>query len=228
MRTLGRVLLAVVLIIALPIGGFVVWHTIKYPTYTYRYRMTVDVEVGGKLRSGESVIEVKIATQREGGSVPRYTSRFRGEAIFVDLGEGRNVIALLAAGLPVENVNYPIDIVPRLFSLPFEEWARLPKLEGKREVPASRLPNLVTFSDLKDPKSARFVGPHEFPQVFGADVRPPKVVIEMTNAPVTRGILQKLPWLLDLKGYSGGQFAPDWSRPEKNLTAGLFTRGSLQ
>ena len=33
-------------------------YKLKYPTYTYRYRMTVEVDVGGEVRSQSSVIEV--------------------------------------------------------------------------------------------------------------------------------------------------------------------------
>ena len=223
MRTLGIIALCIMLLI----GGAVAWYKITYPTYTYRYRMTVDVDVAGKVHSGSSVIEAKINTQPPLGSAPLYVAHIRGEAVFVDLGKGRNVIALLAAGAPVPNVGYPESIVPILFDLPFKEWAKLPSLRGTRDVPASRMPTFVTFADINDPKTARIVTPTEFTQVFGAGVNPPNVMITMTNDPVTRGIFQRLPWLAGLKGYMGGQFKPDWSRPEKNLTANLFTSGAL-
>jgi hypothetical protein len=119
MRTLGIILGSIVLIIALLIGGAIAWWKVNYPTYTYRYRTTVEVEVDGTVHSGSSVIEVGINNQPPIGSAPPYVAHLRGEAVFVDLGRGRNVIALLAAGAPVPNVNYPDSIVPALFDLPF-------------------------------------------------------------------------------------------------------------
>ena len=44
------------------VAGFVLYK-INYPTYTYRYRMTVNVEVDGQMRSGSSVIEVRVSKQ---------------------------------------------------------------------------------------------------------------------------------------------------------------------
>jgi hypothetical protein len=46
--------------------------------------------------------------------------------------------------------------------------------------------------------------------------------------PITRGIAAKLPWLTGFNGYSGDQFNPDWSRPEKNLTGSDFIKGVLR
>jgi hypothetical protein len=44
-----------ILIAVMLVYGF---YKIKYPTYTYRYRMTVAVDAGGETRSASSVIEV--------------------------------------------------------------------------------------------------------------------------------------------------------------------------
>jgi hypothetical protein len=245
MRTLGIILGSIALFIAVLIGGGFAWYKINYPTYTFRYRMTVEVDVDGVVHSGSSVIEVSINRQPPFGSAPPYVPHIRGEAVFVDLGEGRNVIALLAAGPRAENVNYSDSIVPGLFDLPFKDWAKLSDLRGTREVPVSRMPTFVTFTDLNEPKSARVLAPGEFEQVFGPGVHFRRAFVEMVPAgtwpfsalgwprdlagePVTRGIFQRLPWLAGFKGYSGGQGQPDWSRPEKNLTGNLFTRGAIR
>jgi len=55
MKWLGIACVAIVAIFVL--------YKISYPTQTYRYRMTVNVEVDGQMRSGSSVIEVKVAEQ---------------------------------------------------------------------------------------------------------------------------------------------------------------------
>ncbi len=43
-----------------------------------------------------------------------------GEAVFVDFGQGRNVIALLAAGQNATDVDFPEYVVGKHFQLP--EW----------------------------------------------------------------------------------------------------------
>lgn len=228
MRTLGIILASVVLFIAVLIGGAIAWYKINYPTYTYRYRMTVEVEDDGKVHIGSSVIEVRINMQPQFGSAPPYVPHTSGEAVFVDLGDGRNVIALLAAGSRAENVNYSDSIVPGLFDLPFKDWAKLSDLRGTREVPGSRTPTFVTFTDLNDPNSARVVEPADFPKIFGAGVKPPIVTIEMTNDPVTEGIEKKLPWwngpLPWLKPIGSGAYVDTRSRDQFRWDKGMFKR----
>lgn len=99
-----KVLGVIGLVVALAIGGVIAWWKINYPTYTYRCRMNVEVLVDGAVRSGASVIEVRIDKQPKFGSAPPQVSHVYGEAVFVDLGGGRNVVALL----PSEFVGRPI------------------------------------------------------------------------------------------------------------------------
>jgi hypothetical protein len=195
---LGKIFLS----IALLIGGAVLFYKAVFPTYSsYRYRMTVEVEVNGKVYSGASVIEVTINRQPQIGSAPPYVPYIRGDAVFVDLGKGRNVIALLAAGPSAENANYSDNIVPALFKVPVEHWPELGDMRGTREVPASRMPTFVTFADLNDPKSARVVRPEDFENEFGAGASLRSVTVEMTVDPVTRKIVTKLPWLSHMERY---------------------------
>ncbi len=86
----------IALVVALLIGGGFAWCKLTYPKYTYRYRMTVEVMVDGVVRSGSSVIEIRIQTQPNLLSNSTIVPHVRGEATYVDLGGGRNVIALLA------------------------------------------------------------------------------------------------------------------------------------
>jgi hypothetical protein len=214
MRKLGILALGIVALIV----GAVLFYKGVYPTYSYRYRMTVEVTVDGVVHSGSSVIEVSIRKQPQVGDAPPIVAYVRGEAVFVDLGKGRNVIALLASGSKVMNVDYPAYVVSQHFKLStVDDWdlMKYSELRGRWDLPDGLLPNLVTFTNINDPKTARMVKPSEFEQVFGSDVHFKRVEIEMTTDPVTRGIFQKLQWLAGLKGYTGGQFEPDWSRPEK-------------
>lgn len=194
-----RVLGIIAVCAAVFIGGAIAWWKINYPTYTYRYRMTVNVLDGDKVRSGQSVIEVKVSKQPQFGSAPPQVSYIYGDAVFVDLGDGRNVIALLAAGPNARDVDYPYNVVPELFGLSFadQDLAKLSSLSGSREAPANYLPTFVTFSDLNDSKTARVVKPEEFDRVFGQSTRLGRVVVEMVDAPITRSIEERMPNIIN-------------------------------
>ena len=190
MRALGIIGVCIVVLI----GGAVACWKISYPTYTYRYRMTVEVLADGAVRSGASAIEVRVVKQPQFG--PPQTSHVRGEAVFVDLGGGRNVIALLAAGPAAKDVDYSYNVVPAVFGLTFadRDLAKLSSLRGIR--PVSRLPTFVTFADLNDPKTARVVHPDEFEQVFGPGTGLRRVTVEPVDAPITRGIEKRMPRII--------------------------------
>jgi len=211
MRTLGIIALCVVLLI----GVAVVWYMLAYPTYSYRYRMTVEVMADGVLHSASSVIEVRLQKQPQFlVPVPPVYPAVSGEAVFVDLGDGRNAIALLASGPNASNVDYPIYVVPTHFRLSFEDrdLVKYAGLQGQWDLPEQALPTLVTFADLNDPKTARVVGSAEFEQVFGPGVRFKRAFVEMVPAgtwpfnmlgwprdwagePVTRGIEKRVTWI---------------------------------
>jgi hypothetical protein len=198
MRRSVRILLYIALGIVALIVGAVLFYKGVFPTYTYRYRMTVEVTVDGVVHSGSSVIEVRLVRQPQVLSgVPRVRAELTGEAVFVDLGKGRNVIALLASGPNGSNVDYPSYLVSKHFRLSmWDDWdlAKYSELRGRWDLPANQLPTFVTFADLNDPKSARVVSLNEFKRVFGPDVHLKRVEIEMTNAPVTLELEAKLPW----------------------------------
>lgn len=182
--------------------------------------MTVEIAVDDTVRSGSSVIEVRL--RRQPRILPEtlpVVPKVIGEAVFVDLGRGRNVIALLASGPNGSGFNYPDHIVPELFhinTLDDRELAKITSLRGRRDIPERYLPTFVTFADLNDPKSARVVKPDEFSQVFGAGAHLKGVWIEMTSEAVTNGIENRFPW------WNGPL---PWLRPLGN-GAYLDTRGS--
>lgn len=102
--------------------GLYLAYKLVYPTYTYRYRMVVEVDVRGETKSGASVIEVSLSKQPKFlPEVPSVATTVRGEAVFVDLGDGRNVIALLASGPNGTDVDYPQHVVPLHFNLSYAD-----------------------------------------------------------------------------------------------------------
>jgi len=182
------------------IAVFVAVYRAKYPTYTYRYRMTVTVEVDGEPRSGSSVIEVNVRKN----SSPMFEKRVllesvQGEAAFVPVRAGLDLVAFLASGSYGEDVDYPTRVVPGVFELDtFDERVRdrLPGLRGRRELSGKWLPTLVQVSDPNDSATLRVIRPDEFDQVFGPGVRWRGVTIDMTTDAVTHGIEERLPFLI--------------------------------
>jgi hypothetical protein len=200
------------------------------PVYSYRYRLTVEVDTPEGLKSGSSVIETTV--QDDSKSWGPIESRLvrpttKGEAVFVDLGQDRNIIALLAMGANAMDDPDFARLVPSVFGLRGVESLRtIPERKGQFTVPYNLVPTLVTFADLNDPKTARVVRPDELETVFGPGFRFRHALIEITKDTAVRQIEKKLPWLPGFKGYTGGQRDPDWSRPEKNLAAYHFIKGA--
>jgi hypothetical protein len=198
--------LFVIILVAL-IGGLVGWYGQAYPTYTYRFRMTVEVDVGGEIRSGSSIIEVRNSKQPQFlPEVGPVAAAARGDAVYVDLGQGRNVVATLTFGATGERPRFE-TLVPKVFRIAMDDAGlkRLGELRGSRELTGEDIPTLVSFADPNDPNSVRVVGVNEFDQVFGPGVQFKRVYIEMTTDPLTRGIERRLPWVTQMKAQGLGR-----------------------
>ena len=186
------------------IAAVVVLYRLKYPTYSYRYRMTVNVEVDGQLRSGSSVIEVRVSKQMQFlPTVNRLDYSHYGEAIFVDLGNGRNIVALLASGPFAGGSGYPAPLVTKHFKMDLfddRQLASLPGLRGRWELARDDLPTLVTFASPTDPATVRVISVDQLEQTFGAGIHWRGVVVEMTTDAITSAIESKLPWVAKLGG----------------------------
>ena len=138
--------------------------------------------------------------------------------MFVDLGGGRNLVALLAhpdKTLDLDGMNY---VALRAYkaadrNVSFNEMSRM---TGAVPVTAALIPVLVTFADLGDPATAREVAPDDLETTFGKGFRLHGVVAEVVptgfwpldfggplGEPVTRGIETKLPWLKGADGSAG-------------------------
>ena len=225
MRKLGIIAAVVVALI----GGLVAAYWIAYPTYSHRYRLTLEVETPEGLKTGSSVIKSQISGQPQLLTDSPGHVNLWGDAVFVDLGNGKNVIALLASGDGALNVDAPVWLAIRAFNVMdcpeyFCAWQRIARETGARVLRPDLMPTLVTFADVNDPKTAQVIQPGELPAVFGSGYRFKRAWIELTNDPVTRTIEQKLPWLVGFKGLTGGGFHKSESVPGKNLSDIHFTR----
>lgn len=209
-------------IIAAIAAGLLLWGWVAYPSYSYAFRLIIDVDTPSGIKTGSSVISLTWRSQMPIGPRSAVT-QVKGEAVFVDVGGGRHVIATLGFG--------PKGAEDKLESLAFEAFRRagrpmdikaLAKAQGSAPLTGDLVPTLVTFTDLNNPTTARVVRLDELPAVFGAGMRFRGARIEMTGDSVSRAIEKKLTWLPHPK-YLSGRFACGQDEPHC-LHGGHFTR----
>ena len=181
---------------------------------TIRYRLTVNVNVDGRLVSGSGVIQVKQSDMRPiFGSMGGAGAEVSGEAVVVDLGAHGVFFALLHGPKPgFGDLGGPAWMLFHAFDdLLKGEIDSLPKVQLLKERRPSRvlhidyIPMLVRFRDLNDPTSIEQIDPRNLAGTFGSGVSLRDVVIERTEEPVTSGVEAKLPWLKTMKTHLDGE-----------------------
>ena len=180
----------------------------------YRYRLTVEVDTPEGLRTGSSVIEVEQRLVRPGSDPSARAVRrsIRGEAVAVDLPDGRVLFALLRSKDNVDWAGYILPwLAPDRSGRTFEEKLGAPlSLKGEVAVPRrfprragsilhenEAWPMLVTFGDLADPTSVSEVDPDDMAASFGEGYAINRITVQLTDEPVTTGIEERLGWLTD-------------------------------
>lgn len=166
----------------------------------YRYRLTVEVDDDGVIKSGWSVLEATPSYPYSLGDAGRIiTIGVRGEAVYVDLGKGRHVIALLASG-PFAEKDLPMKfLAATAFKQPgntLDSW----KIAGREtriaEVESGRYPTFVTLTDLNNPMSAVVIDPNSMEKrVGGNSVSVKRITVQMTRDPISHKIEMLIPSL---------------------------------
>ena len=176
---------------------------------SYRFKMTVEVETPHGLKTGSSVYDVrayKTSDLLTGGSSS--DSDLRGEALAVDLPDGKTLFALL------KTVNTPghddlaymsmRSLDPAFNYNRAESAQRIASGDGIQspaEVAPSDYPMLVTFNDTNDPASVARIDPRNLAASLGAGVRLKSIMVEVTDDDVTISTRMRL----DALGVREGQ-----------------------
>lgn len=174
-------------------------------TYTYRYRMTVEVDTPEGLKTGSSVQE-QTATKYAfpgyfGGAERDLTTR--GEAVAVDLPGGQTLFALLPDSSLTQSVLDPdwkndwAESAKRISGGDTPQGPRA-MTPGKPKGRFDKLigyPMLVRFRYIADPTSVEKVDPANLAVRFGPGVRLRRITVELTDDDVTTGIEKRLGWL---------------------------------
>ena len=173
--------------------------------YTWRYKMTVEIETPEGIKTGSAVRQVDIDWKAidwsQINNEPQYSikNKVSGEAVVVDLGGHGKLFTLID-----DRAYYD---APRAFNLKkFEDVEALP-IGHKAEFDASNYPGplkIVTFKDINDPKSVELVMAWEkdkngqyamrenkLEELFGEDVSLQSITIEMTDDQVAWGLVDE-------------------------------------
>lgn len=172
----------------------------------HKYRLTVEVDTPGGLKAASGVLSV----HPDRGYSRRGHTATKGDAVFVDLGGGRNLVALLAhidKTVDLDGINY---VALRAYRAAGRNpsFNELSGMTGVAAVTGTLIPVLVTFADPNDPATARSVAPDGLEAVFGNGFRLHGITAQVVpngfwpldfggplGEPVTRGIEAKLKWL---------------------------------
>ncbi|NML73859.1 hypothetical protein HHL25_06945 [Rhizobium sp. S-51] len=173
--------------------------------WEWRQKLTVSVMTPEGMKTGSAVTSARIEFPPRwtgvGDAAGMQRGGVSGEAVVVDLGQGRYLFALLQG---------------------YTEWtayaAFFPELEGKallkeemfpyldlmvgsigqtRDVPRKHYPLLVTFDNINDPAGVHRVDAGNLSASFGSGYRLNAITLSITDEPVTEGRLEKvLAWWL--------------------------------
>jgi hypothetical protein len=184
----------------------------------HKYRLTVAVETPAGVKSASGVM----AVHPDRGYSRGGHTRTKGDAVLVDLGGGKNLVALMAhpdTSLDLDGINY---LALRAYGaangrVSFNEMSRM---TGLVPVQGALIPFLVTFGDPDDPTTARTVPPDDLEAALGKGFHLQGISVEVVpnglwpldfggrlGEPVTRGIEAKLPWLKDADDTAGRALA---------------------
>ena len=142
------------------LAALVIGDQIRINRPAHKYRLTVEVETpeGRKSASGVMAVHPDRSYTRRG------QTRTLGDAVFVDLGQGKNLVALLAHvdnNLVLDDINY---VALRAYAeasgkrVPFSQMSQL---TGIVPVKGAQIPVLVAFADPAAPGTARVVRPDD-------------------------------------------------------------------
>jgi hypothetical protein len=213
-----------------------------YTQQVYYYKLTLTVDTPDGIKSAFNVVKVRAHAGAlfgmsgfSGGG-----STVTGEALYLDLGPNKRPLIALLSAVPADRVDrslypgrrgrweedHPSRLLLQLYGddyrhgedKPVDGIKRLAKYRGKQPLPAVDLPELITFADINDPLSVMAVDEKNPSLALQQNVTWRSLTLEVTDEPMTTGILKKLPWLAGI-GILSGHTTSDVS--DKNLARGL-------
>jgi hypothetical protein len=207
----------------------------------HKYRLTVAVETPEGEKSASGILSVRPNRSYGGTGTGSSFPQTRGDALMIELGGAKNLVALLAYGEDGSNFDDSSFLPTRLLGAKDRRvsFRDVKTFAGRPAVPVpdQQRPVFVTFGDAADPKSARRVDPNELESVFGKGFRLRGLSLDIIangfwpidfggalGEPVTRTIEQKLPWLNSPGGASAALQAAGLNVGDGFAAEAAFTR----
>ena len=200
-------------IIAVLLVATFLYYKFAYPSYTYRYRMTLEIDTPEGLKSGSSVVEIHTTQWPEflrglfGGHISNTKSR--GESVLIEMPDGKTLFTvnrgqedqyLLAYSFPMRDVtqmsleeikNYAFSSNKTHEGIKYYGTLK----DAKGVVPEYALPQLVYFTDIDDPQTVKEIDYKNLENYFGQEVKFKRAFIETTDKPLEWKMDSRLNWL---------------------------------
>lgn len=172
---------------------------------TVRFRVIASATIDGRPTESSSVMEItysKVTNSLVGNGG---ATRLYGEALIFDLGNKGTVYVLPIQHAPGTSLTQVYEygvlstfgIKNSVGSLSDADFELLDNAVGRRPFRlrnTSRLPAFVSFADETDPKTIFEISPSDIGRIFPG-VRFTGLDLEVTEAPVTEKLRERLPWL---------------------------------
>lgn len=214
-------LIRIVLVCVALYLGFQGFMELYAPIRKLNFRLDVTFEVDGEQITGSGV-QTCVARKSILSFLLDLTYEFDlyGEAVIVDLPNRSSVFVLMNSPRDDGSIQYDsgsyVYIVISACRLrekagklgPAEYIRFIGSFTGSCEVKPKDVPVIVHFQDELDPSTIERVFPDKPEQVLGPGVRFVGARIQITDAPITTGIRDRLTWLTDFGSRSLSRDAP--------------------
>lgn len=195
---------------------------------SWRQKITVTVNTPHGEVKGSSVTSVLLQFAEDTWLAPGYAYQggYSGEAVVVEVAEGKYLFALLDERL--KTLAIKLFVSPQAAASPKKKDANaVESLRSSAVLPVGDYPLLVMFTNINDPKSVQEVKPGKLADRFGAGYSLKSITLEITDEAVTGGqaenvltfLIQENPVFVDATKYPSGH-------PLRQLNRRSFKTGS--
>jgi len=208
-----------------------------FRSWSWHQKLTVTVETPDGPRSGSAVsaawFQMTPKWAGVGDSAGASNSSLSGEAVAVDLGQGRYLFALLKGYTEFTGrlAFFPLPQKPLIKEEDAAVYDQLEALRATTELPRALTPLLVTFADINDPTSVARVDPDDLAAHFGPGYALASITLAITDEKVTKGRVEAvLGWFYDTRYLIPPEQKPRMAKdrtPEQNVGQLDFITGNL-
>ncbi len=198
---------------ALPVALIYGFIQFNYPTATFRYKLTAEVMTPDGLKTGSSIMQVNYSHNADWGGGKSANLSMVGEAVYIDLGNGKNLFVTLSADssgrVGSNDRNYypyrgALDVygIPlRAFDLKWifgnerilQDQFEAVEVGRKYDLPLENLPTIVSFRDINVPESWIIVQPDGTSPIDVGEFKFTKATVEKTTEQANEKIQSLVP-----------------------------------